>query len=351
MPKIQSRDGITLQEIASLLNAQIHGDPAVRIIEIAALEEATPRSLCFTREQHTDRVSLDVQRIPGALLVPRALMGDLSRIPCPLLMVDDPLRSLIQLIPRFYEPRVPSIGISPRAEIDPTAELGPGCSVGAFCVIGADVVIEERVTLHPHVTIYPGACIGAGATIHSGAIIREECVVGADAIVQNGAVIGADGFGYIPGDRGLIPVPQIGSVVLEAHVEVGANTCIDRATLGTTRVGSGTKIDNQVQIGHNVRIGEHSVICGQVGIAGSARLGRGVVIGGNAGIKDHVSVADGVRVAAKAGVITDLTARGDYAGFPAIPAATWRRQAHALQKLPEIVKQWLRREKKSEVSD
>jgi UDP-3-O-[3-hydroxymyristoyl] glucosamine N-acyltransferase len=221
--------------------------------------------------------------------------------------------------------------------VHPSAKIGSGVSIGEFAVVGPLTEIGDNVVIHPHVVLYPGVKIGPRSIIHSHAAIREDSVLGAETVIQNGAVIGADGFGYVPDAKlGLVGVPQLGTVNLGDRVEVGANSAIDRATLGTTTIGLGTKIDNLVQIGHNTRIGRFSILCGQVGIAGSCEIGNQVVIGGQAGVGDHLKIADGIRVGAKSGVVSDLTEKGDYLGFPPLPAQVARRVFAILPQLPDL---------------
>ena len=239
-------------------------------------------------------------------------------------------------MPLFYQPYQNSNAISPRAAVAASAQIGKGVSIGDFVSIGEGCIIGDNVTIYPNVVVYPEVKIGPGVTIHAGAIIRERCELGADVIIQNGAVVGADGFGYIPdAQQGVRAVPQVGTVALAPRVEVGANSCIDRGAFGKTQIGLATKVDNLVQIGHNVRIGQFSFVCGQVAIAGSAVLGNQVTIGGNTGVSGHLTIADKVRVAGNSGVTSSLDKSGDYGGFPAQPAAAWRRQVAALRRLPE----------------
>jgi UDP-3-O-[3-hydroxymyristoyl] glucosamine N-acyltransferase LpxD len=193
-------------------------------------------------------------------------------------------------------------------------------------VIGEDVRIEEGAVLRDRVTLYPHSSVGARTVLHSGVVIREQCRIGADCILHNNTVIGADGFGYVPDRKvGLRKVPQIGNVEIGDRVEIGSNTCIDRGAFGSTLVGAGTKIDNLVQIGHNVVIGSNCIICGQVGIAGSAVIGDRVVLGGSVGVADHVTIVPDVRIGARGAVHTSIEKPGDYAGFPIMPARAWRR--------------------------
>jgi len=195
------------------------------------------------------------------------------------------------------------------------------------------------VVIHPHVTVYPGVRVGARSVLHAGVVIREDCIIGEDNVLQPGAVIGADGFGYIPDPTfGLRPVPQVGHVVLAERVEVGANSCIDRATLGVTAVDTGTKIDNHVQVGHNTKIGKNSILCGMVGIAGSAHIGSNVTLAGYVGVGDHVSIVDNVRVGAKGGVSSDIREPGDWCGYPVVKGHRWRMQCAALEQLPELMR-------------
>ena len=195
-------------------------------------------------------------------------------------------------------------------------------------------MIEDRSVIHPHVTIYPRVRLGQGCVVHAGAVLREDVTLGDHCVIQNGAVIGADGFGYIPDQAGnLHAVPQVGAAKLGNEVHIGANSCVDRGTLGNTTVGDWTKIDNLVQTGHNVSLGQNCIVCGQTGIAGSVSIGNRVVLGGGCGVQDHVSIADGCRFAGHSGVIGDITERGDYAGMPALPARQWRRLVAQLRRM------------------
>jgi UDP-3-O-[3-hydroxymyristoyl] glucosamine N-acyltransferase len=204
--------------------------------------------------------------------------------------------------------------IGARAVVGPEATLFPGCYVGEDSVVGGKAIL------------YPGAVLMAGT------------VLGREVILQAGAVLGSDGFGFAPTPQGLVKFPQIGTTVVGDQVEIGANTTIDRAALGETKIGSGTKIDNLVQIGHNVEVGEHSILVAQVGISGSTKLGKGVVLAGQVGVSGHLTIGDGVRVAAKSGIPKDIPAGAEMGGIPAMDGPTYRRYLASAPKLPELVR-------------
>jgi UDP-3-O-[3-hydroxymyristoyl] glucosamine N-acyltransferase len=338
MPKKESREGIQVTLIAEKTGALIIGDESVLVNDISSIDESLPNALSFYRGNSVQTISELISKTQASAIFIQDKL-QIEDIPPQkvLLKVKDPFHAFVSIVHLFFETDKPAFGIHPQAYIAPTAKIAPGAQVGPFCYIGPDVIIEEGVLIHPHVTIYPRVKIGKESIIHSGAHIREDSEIQPGVIIQNGAVIGADGFGYIPDpERGLIPVPQIGNVVLSTGSEVGANTCIDRATLGSTYIGTGTKIDNLVQIGHNTRIGSFSIVCGQSAIAGSSKIGNQVVLGGNVGVADHTEIADGCRFGAFSGLHGKYDIKGDYAGNPAMPARTYRRVVACIPKLPEL---------------
>lgn len=269
----------------------------------------------------------------SGLIVTDETAKDLTSFKGSLIISQQPHYSLIDLIPLFFPKETSSPFIHPTAVIDPSSETS-NITAGAYVVIGKRCKFGTNVIIHPQVVIYDDVTIGSNVTIHSGTIIREGTQIGNNLSIQPGAIIGSDGFGYLPDPKvGIRSVPQVGTVVLKDGVDVGANSCIDRAALGTTLIGRSTKIDNLVQIGHNVKIGEFSLICGQAGIAGSSTLGNQVILGGQAGIADHLNIAEKSRIAAHSGVVTNIKESGDYAGYPAIPASRWKRIHVAVQKL------------------
>ena len=325
---------LTPKDLAERLNTTASGDLSLPVTGICSLEQPTPDSICFAKETRPQTISKRLKnKTVTCLLVHKQLEGIQIPEAKSLIFVSDPFRAMLDLIPLFYETEpTREATIDSRAHISPDAKLGSNVRIGAFCSVAAGVEIADDVTLLDRVTIYAGSHIGMGTLIHSGVVIREHCVIGKNCTIHNNSVIGADGFGYTPGRAGLEKVPQLGRVIIGDNVEIGATTCIDRGTFGDTVIGYGSKIDNQVQIGHNVTLGQHVVICGQAGIAGSSVIGDGCVIGGGAGIADHLTLVPGVRIGARAGVTGDLLKPGDYTGLPAIPAAEWRRQTVSLRK-------------------
>lgn len=340
---------LSLADVCTHVGGRLLGDPAVAIEGVCPLDDQVPGRICFLKETNVPRVSEILKDArAAAILLPLSLETAITDAERNLVFVADPYAALVSLIPFFRETPRFSSGISPQAVVHPGARLGEGVSVGPFSVIADRVEIGAGTTIHPHVVIYPNVKIGAHCLIHAGVVIREDCTLGDDMVIQPGAVIGSEGFGYTPDPRlGLRAVPQIGGVKLGNRVDVGANSCVDRATLGNTTIGEGTKLDNLVQIGHNARIGTNAIICGQVGIAGSATVGDRVVLAGNAGVADHITVASDVRVAAKTGVTISITEKGDYAGQPPVPVKLWLRQHAALKSLPEMVR-WFKRNQKAD---
>jgi len=328
---------IRLGDIANELKAELVGDGSKAVNGICSLDDLQPGFIAFSTEKSAAKLRKLISEVRanlGALIISNSVELETAGLGISILKVDDPMRAVLKLIPYFFEPIRIAPGISEQALVSSTAKIGKGTAIGPFCSIADQVVIGENVLIHPHVTIYSGAVIGANSVIHAGAVIREDCILGQNTVVQNGAVVGADGFGYIPdAELGLKAIPQVGRVRLADGVEIGANSCVDRATLGETQIGRGSKLDNLVQVGHNVSVGEFSILCAQVGIAGSSKVGNQVILGGGVGVADHLNIVDGCRFAARTGVVSHIVAKGDYAGFPAMPAAAWRRYIAKLLKL------------------
>lgn len=322
-----------LSELATRLNLELRGEGSTEIVTPAAIEGAGPGAITFASGPKY-AAALQTCRAAAAI-VPSSLAAE---APCPVLMSETPPLDFARVLEIFFPPYRPAVGIHPSAVISPTAKIGDQAFVGAFCVIGDEVEIGARAVIHPHVTIYPRVRIGEDFTCHSQVSIREGVIVGNRVTLLNGAVIGADGFGFVEASDGLMKVPQVGNVIIEDDVEIGANSTVDRATMGATLLRRGVKLDNLIQIGHNCEIGEFSRMAAQSGLAGSVRLGRWCQFGGQSGCADHARVGDRTRVIAQAGVHNDLSDDALVGGAPAIDLRVFRRMVAVEPRLPEIAR-------------
>jgi UDP-3-O-[3-hydroxymyristoyl] glucosamine N-acyltransferase len=328
---------VTLTEIAGILGCPAPvGDP-LNVTGIAALGEAGPTELsyvgadAFVRElPHCNAAALIVQQ--NVKLPPTWAR--------PALLVPDAELAVAKVLERFAPPVPhPPAGIDPLARVDATAVLGQDVAIGPFVFVGRRVQLGARTRLHPGVYIGDDTVLGDDCELFPNVTIRERISIGHRVIIHAGSVIGTDGFGYRWDGRQQTKIPQIGTVIIEDDVEIGSCTCVDRAKFSTTRVGRGTKIDNLVQVGHNVKIGQHCILAGQVGLAGTSRLGNGVVIGGQSSIRDHVTVGDGAMIAGASGVADDVPTGSIHSGTPALPHRQSLREQKALRRLPDLVVQ------------
>ena len=322
-----------LAAIARHLDCKLEGDGEVEILGAAGIEEARPEDLTFlSNPKYLSKVR---SCQAGAIIVsPDSPATDIPR-----LISENPYLSFARVIELFYSPPEVIPGIHPAATIAETARLGEDYSIGANAVIGEGAVIGDRAVLHPSVIIYPYAQIGDDFVAHSHAVVREYCRIGDRVILQNGAVIGADGFGFAPrGDGSYHKILQAGIVVLEDDVEVGAQACIDRATVGETRIGSSTKIDNLVQIGHGSQVGKDTVLAAQVGLAGSTRVGDRVMLAGQVGVAGHLTIEDDVIATGQTGIGRSVKAGSKISGTPEMDSGLWRRNYVLLHRLPELVR-------------
>jgi UDP-3-O-[3-hydroxymyristoyl] glucosamine N-acyltransferase len=270
-----------------------------------------------------------------------------DRVPC--LLSESPYLAFARAVALIRPSARPVPGVHPSAQVHPSAVLGPEVHVGALAVLGPGVRVGARSALHPHVVLYEGVEIGEDCVLHSGVQVRERCRLGNRVIVQNAAVVGGDGFGFARDRDGRYhKFPQVGIVVIEDDVEIGALTAIDRAALGETRIGRGTKLDNLVQIGHSVTIGEDTVLAGQVGVAGSSRLGSRVTLAGQVGVAGHLTVGDGVIATAQTGIPGSVEPGAVVSGYPAIENRAWLRSSAVFARLPELQKRLRELERKVE---
>ncbi len=324
---------IRLRDLAVELEADLVGDGDVEITGVAGLDHAGPGDITFlARAELASRL---VTSKASAVIVGPDFEPDR-----PALRVAEPYPTFARLLARVATPldRIFPPGVHPTAVVHPEAEVAADAALGPYCVIGAGASVGAGTRLGPHVVIEPDVTIGGGCVVYAQTVVRERCRLGDRVILHPGCVIGADGFGYLPGKNGLSKIPQVGIVILEDDVELGAGTCIDRATTGETVIGAGTKLDNLVQVGHNVRIGRHSVFSAQSGISGSCNIGDGVTMGGQVGLADHISIGNGAKVGAKSGVHRDVPDGGVVFGYPALDIKESHRVAAALRKLPELLR-------------
>jgi UDP-3-O-[3-hydroxymyristoyl] glucosamine N-acyltransferase len=323
---------VNLRDLAARLGCTLRGEGDVEILRVAGIEEAGRGDLTFVANPRY--VSRLVSTHASAVI----LSPDLECF-LPSLLSSNPYLVYARAAALLNPERRPEPGIHPSAQVHPSAILAEGAHVGALAVVGPGVRIGARSVLHPHVVLYPGVELGADCVLHSGVQVREGCRLGDRVIVQNGAVIGADGFGFARDDDGRYhKIPQIGIVVVEDDVEIGALAAIDRAALSETRIGRGTKIDNLVQIGHSVSVGSDTVLAGQVGIAGSTKVGRGVTLAGQVGVAGHLTIGDGVVATAQTGIPNSIEAHSVVSGYPAIDNRAWLKASASFPRLPELRK-------------
>ncbi len=329
---------IRLRDLAARIGGRVEGDGELSITGARPLAEAAADQLSLLNHPRY-RPEAEASRA-GALLTTEALAAQLTgRAGRNLLVVEDVSFALSQALALLHPEPVRQPGIAPSAIVDPSAVVDPAAWIGPYVVIDAGSRIGAGAAVHPFVAIGRDCTVGQGAILYPHAVLYDRSEIGAGGIVHAGAVIGSDGFGYAIHGGVHHKVPQVGRVVIEPEVEIGANTTIDRATLGETRIGRGTKVDNLVQVGHNVKVGERSILCGQAGIAGSTELGRYVVLAGQVGVAGHLEVADGTQVAAKSAVLRSAEEKGrQIGGIPAVPIGEWRRQVAATARLPDSIR-------------
>ncbi|PYM48917.1 MAG: UDP-3-O-(3-hydroxymyristoyl)glucosamine N-acyltransferase [Candidatus Rokuibacteriota bacterium] len=324
--------GFTLRELARALHATLEGDAAAVVIGVAPLESAGPDQISFLVDARY--VEAAKASRAGAFLAGPEVSG----LPAPVLRVPAPQQALIELLTLFHPPAEAVAGVAPSAVVARDASVAPTATVGALAVIESGAVIGPHVRIGPLAFVGAGAEVGEASVVHARVAVCARVRLGKRVVVHPGAVIGADGFGYAFDGEAHRKIPQVGSVVVEDDVEIGANATVDRATLGQTIIRRGTKIDNLVQIGHNVEIGEHSIIVAQVGISGSCRVGRGVVLAGQVGVADHLTIGDGAVVAAQSGLARDVAPGEKVFGTPARPLIEAKRIFVLEGELPELAR-------------
>jgi UDP-3-O-[3-hydroxymyristoyl] glucosamine N-acyltransferase len=330
-----------LGELAIRLGAELRGDAELEVTGVKGIEEAGPTEVTFVANPRY--TSLAKKTRAAAVLVE----PDFQEISVPTLRLRNPYLAFSRALGLFYQPPVYAPGIHPTAVIDPTAEIGEGAHIGAYVVVGPHVRLGAHATLLPHVVLYPGVETGSHLFAHAHAVIRENCILGDHVTLENGAIIGGDGFGFAKNEAGhWEKIPQSGPVRLGNRVDVQSNACIDRATVGATEIGDGTKVDNLVQIGHGSRVGENTLLCAQTGLAGSSVVGNNVILAGQTGVAGHCAVGDGVILTAQSAVSHDVPPGKMISGSPGFDNRVWLRAVTIFQRLPELLKRLDRLEKK-----
>lgn len=323
-----------LAQIASALHARLeNGSPDTEITGVAGIEEAAPGHISFVANPKYAAAA----RTTGASAV--IVADDFPAIPAAILRSKNPYLAFARAIEFFYQPPKYAPGVHPAAVIHPTAKVGPNAHIGPYVVIDEHAEIGTNAVLLAHVVIYQGAKIGDNFFAHAHSVVREHCRIGNNVILQNGVIIGADGFGFAKDDSGRWhKIVQSGPAVIEDDVEVQANACIDRASVGETHVARGAKIDNLVQVGHGSSVGEDALLCAQVGLAGSTEIGNKVILAGQVGVAGHCKIGDGAIATAQSGIPNDVPAGAIVSGYPAIDNKLWLRCSAVFNKLPEIAK-------------
>ncbi len=326
----------TAKQIADMVQGRVEGDESARICTFAKIEEGKPGAISFlSNPKYTHylyETESSVVLVNEDLVLERPVRATLVR-------VANAYECVARLL-RLYQAAMPrKVGVSPMACVSASATLGNDCYVGAFAVIGDGAVVGDRTQVYPNAVIGDGVTIGNDCIVYANATVYDGCRIGNAVTVHAGAVIGADGFGFAPGADGYDKIPQIGTVVIEDGVEIGANTCIDRSTMGSTLIRKGVKIDNLVQIAHNVEVGENTVMSAQVGVAGSAKIGSWCMFGGQVGISGHVTIGDRTNLGAQSGVPGSLKGNETLIGSPPTAPTAFFRSVALTHRLPEMYRQ------------
>jgi UDP-3-O-[3-hydroxymyristoyl] glucosamine N-acyltransferase len=325
-----SPPSIPLRAIQELLKAKLIGDPETIITGLSSLESAEAGDLAFLASSRFLKAAQSSRA--GALIAAKTV----PEVQCPQLLVEHPAYAFTRVAQQFFVPPYHARGLASDLVRGDDVSIGHDASIWPRVTLGDRVSIGARVTLFPGVFVGEDSVIGDDSTLYPNVVVREGCILGARVVVHSGTVIGSDGFGYVQHGGRHHKIPQLGGVVIEDDVELGANVTVDRATFGQTRIKQGTKIDNLVQVAHNVTVGEHNILVAQVGIAGSTTLGQYVMVGGQAGLADHLQIGDHVMIAAKSGVTRSLEGNQIVSGAPVMPHATFLKAQAVIPQLPEL---------------
>ncbi|MGH7208329.1 MAG: UDP-3-O-(3-hydroxymyristoyl)glucosamine N-acyltransferase [Nitrospiraceae bacterium] len=333
MPSQDQPHAIRLEDIGHAIGGRILGTPGTSVSGVSSLSEAGPNDLTFVAADRFVKTALTSRA--AAFVVGRPI----EKLTRPQIVVPNPALAFASIVKRFFVTPYRPRGIAAQIARGADVQIGPDVSIWPFVTLGDRVTLGARVTLYPGVFIGEGSVVGDDTVLYPNVTVREGCVIGRRVIIHSGTVVGSDGFGYVQDQGRHHKIPQIGIVTIEDDVELGANVTVDRATFGSTVIRRGTKVDNLVQIAHNVSIGEDSIVVAQVGIAGSTVIGSHVMIGGQAGLSDHIEVGDRVMIAARSGVNRNLASNQIVSGAPVMPHETWVKAQAVIPRLPELRQQ------------
>jgi UDP-3-O-[3-hydroxymyristoyl] glucosamine N-acyltransferase len=320
---------VNLAELAALIGGRVVGDDALEVERFAPFDAAGPGDITFiTNSKYLKKLA--VSRATAVIV--QAEMA----APCALIVCSNPYLAFAKVLERLYVKPLEPQGILPGAQVHDSALIGVDVTIHPGCHVGENVVIGAGTTLLPNVVIYRDVRIGKDCIVHAGVVVREECLIGDRVLLQPSVVIGSDGFGFAPDGERYVKIPQVGNVIIEDDVEIGAGSCIDRAALGSTVIGRGTKLDNLVHIAHNVSIGENTVLAAQVGIAGSTKIGKHSTFGGQVGVAGHITVGENTTAGGKSGITSNTAGNQVLSGIPAMPHRDWLKVSMSLVKLPQM---------------
>lgn len=326
----------TAKQISDILNGTVEGDEAASVNQIAKIEEARPGTITFLANPAYTHYAYKTKA--SIVIVKNDFTPD-EPLPCTIIRVKDPYAAIAQLLELYKNSLPKKTGISSLAFVSSAVETDKDIYIGEFAYIGEEVTLGKNVRIHPHCYIGNNVSIGDNTTLYSGVRVYDQCIIGNECCIHSNSVIGADGFGFAPqGDNSFLKVQQIGNVIIEDNVEIGAGTFIDRATMGSTIIRKGVKLDNLIQVGHNVVIGENTVIAAQSGIAGSTKIGKNCMIGGQVGISGHLAIGDNVKIGAQSGISSNIKNGETWMGTPAFDASRYRKSFIHFRNLDAIVK-------------
>ncbi|WP_181215469.1 UDP-3-O-(3-hydroxymyristoyl)glucosamine N-acyltransferase [Phocaeicola faecicola] len=333
------------KQIAEYIQGVIVGDENATVHTFSKIEEGIPGALTFLANPKYTHYIYETKA--SIVLVNKDFIPE-GEITATLIKVDNAYESLAKLMTLYEMSKPKKTGINPLASVAANARIGENVYIGPFACIEEGAVIGDNAYIHPHVTVGCNAKVGNGTILYPHVTVYHDCRIGNQCIIHAGAVIGADGFGFAPSAEGYEKIPQIGITIIEDQVEIGANTCVDRATMGATIVHKGTKLDNLIQIAHNVEVGSHTVMASQVGIAGSAKIGEWCMFGGQVGVAGHIQIGDHVNVGAQSGIPGNTKSGSSLMGYPAIEPKQFARSSAVFKKLPEMYSELGRLQKELE---